>query len=152
MEFAEGLGGLDEGVGEGLVPVHVRAAGAELPRALFAQGCRQCRADQLGEHRPFDDVGFGGTLYGRDGLGPGGGQRARDHGEDDADQAAVAAPLEAADGTAAEFERGGPVACQKRDRGRPDQVGDCLTLLACFAAFQKVSCRSGYSPRCSGLK
>ena len=28
MEFAEGLGGLGEGVGEGLVPVHVRAAGA----------------------------------------------------------------------------------------------------------------------------
>ena len=35
-EFAEGLGGLGEGVGDGLVPVHVRAAGAQFPRALLA--------------------------------------------------------------------------------------------------------------------
>ena len=33
----EGLGGLGEGVGDGLVPVHVRAAGAQFPRALIAQ-------------------------------------------------------------------------------------------------------------------
>ncbi|MGN6176058.1 MAG: hypothetical protein ACTHPS_24385 [Streptosporangiaceae bacterium] len=35
FEFGEGLRGLGEGAGEGLVPVHVRAAGAKLPRALF---------------------------------------------------------------------------------------------------------------------
>jgi F0F1-type ATP synthase membrane subunit c/vacuolar-type H+-ATPase subunit K len=34
--FAEGLGGLGEGVGEGLVPLHVRAAGAEFPGPLLA--------------------------------------------------------------------------------------------------------------------
>jgi len=38
LEFAEGLGGLGEGVGEDLVPVHVRAACAQFPGALFAQG------------------------------------------------------------------------------------------------------------------
>lgn len=34
FEFAEGLGDLGEGVGDGLVPAHVRAAGVEFPRAL----------------------------------------------------------------------------------------------------------------------
>jgi hypothetical protein len=34
--FVKGLGGLGEGVSDGLVPVHVRAAGAELPGALIA--------------------------------------------------------------------------------------------------------------------
>ena len=38
LEFAEGLGGRAEGVGDGLVPVHVRAAGAQFLRPLFAQG------------------------------------------------------------------------------------------------------------------
>ena len=42
-EVVESLGGLGEGVGEGLVPVHVRALGAQFPRALFAQGCRDDR-------------------------------------------------------------------------------------------------------------
>ena len=37
LGFAEGLGGLGEGVGDGLVPVHVRAAGMQFPRALLAQ-------------------------------------------------------------------------------------------------------------------
>jgi hypothetical protein len=41
FEFAEGLGGLGEGVGKGLVPVHVRAAGAEFPGALVAEDRRQ---------------------------------------------------------------------------------------------------------------
>jgi hypothetical protein len=31
--LAEGLGGLGEGVGKGLIPAHVRAAGAEFRRA-----------------------------------------------------------------------------------------------------------------------
>jgi hypothetical protein len=34
--FAEGLGGLGEGVGDGLAPVHVRPASAELPYTLVA--------------------------------------------------------------------------------------------------------------------
>ena len=36
LEFAEGLSGLGEGVGDDLVPVHARAAGAQCPGALFA--------------------------------------------------------------------------------------------------------------------
>src|SRR5260370_2240279 len=48
FEFAEGLGGLGEGVGDGLVPVHVRAACALFPRAFLAQCCRQDRVGQLG--------------------------------------------------------------------------------------------------------
>ena len=47
MEFCGGLGGLRKGVGEGLVPIHVRAAGAEFPGALLAQGLRHDQADQL---------------------------------------------------------------------------------------------------------
>ena len=51
---------------------------------------------------------------------------------------AVTAPLEAADGAAAEFERGGLVADEKRDRGRPDEVDGALVAergaeLAAFA-------------------
>ncbi len=38
---------MSEGVGEGLVPAHARAAGAQTPRMLIAQGCRQGRADRL---------------------------------------------------------------------------------------------------------
>ena len=45
LAFVEGLGGLGEGVGDGLVPVHVRAAGAQFPRALFAEGSRYGRGD-----------------------------------------------------------------------------------------------------------
>ena len=52
--------------------------------------------------------GFGGALDDRGGIGPGGGECARDHVEDEGHPAAVfTAPLEAADGTAAELERGG---------------------------------------------
>ena len=36
LEFVEGLGGLAECVGEGLVPVHIGAAGTEFPRALLS--------------------------------------------------------------------------------------------------------------------
>jgi hypothetical protein len=36
-EFGEGLGDLGEGVGDGLVPVHASAAGAQVPGALFAR-------------------------------------------------------------------------------------------------------------------
>src|SRR6516165_11440890 len=49
IRFAEGLGGLGQSVNEGLVPVHVRAAGAQFPGALLAQGFRHGRADQLSE-------------------------------------------------------------------------------------------------------
>ena len=48
MGFGEGLRGLAEGVSNGLVPVHARAAGMQFPRALFADGRRDGRGDQLG--------------------------------------------------------------------------------------------------------
>jgi hypothetical protein len=38
-EFAEGLGGLGEGVGDGLVPVHVCAASAQLPGKATEPPC-----------------------------------------------------------------------------------------------------------------
>src|SRR5215831_8903389 len=83
LELVEGLGGMGEGVGEGLVPVHVRAAGAQFPGALLAQGGRHDRADQLNRpHRPAHE-GFGDALDDRGSLRPGGGQRARDDVEDD---------------------------------------------------------------------
>jgi hypothetical protein len=49
LEFVEGLGGLGKGVGDGLVPVHVGAAGAEFSRAPLAQSFRDDQADQLSE-------------------------------------------------------------------------------------------------------
>src|SRR6516164_6240463 len=102
FEISEGLGGLAQGVGDGLVPVHVRTAGAQFPGALLAQGRRYGRTDQLIGHRHLEDVGFGGALNGRGGLGPGGGQRARDPMEIETHQAAVAARLEGADDPVAE--------------------------------------------------
>jgi hypothetical protein len=51
LGFVECLRDLGEGVGEGLVPVHVRAAGAEFSRGLLAQGFRHDRADQPGRLR-----------------------------------------------------------------------------------------------------
>src|SRR5512132_3927765 len=51
LGFVEGLGGLSEGVGDGLVPVHVGAAGAEFARALLAQSFRDDQADQRSEIR-----------------------------------------------------------------------------------------------------
>ena len=58
--------------------------------------------------------------------------------EDDAHPEAATAPLEAAYGAAAEFERGGPVACEKRDPDRQDMVdkavvGERGAELAAFA-------------------
>src|SRR4029453_14683296 len=44
FEFVEGLGGLGKGVGDGLVPVHVGAAGAGFCPGLRARGFRP---DQL---------------------------------------------------------------------------------------------------------
>jgi hypothetical protein len=46
LEFVEGLGGLGKGVGDGLVPVHVGAAGAEFSRALPAQSFRHDQAER----------------------------------------------------------------------------------------------------------
>jgi hypothetical protein len=34
--FAEGQGGLGEGISEGLIPVHVRALGAKFPSTFLA--------------------------------------------------------------------------------------------------------------------
>ena len=45
FELVEDLGGLSEGVGDGLVPVHLRAAGAEFSRALLAQSFDDDQAD-----------------------------------------------------------------------------------------------------------
>src|SRR6516165_12101961 len=138
LELAEGLADLGEGVGEGLVPVHVRAAGAEFPGALLTQGCRHDRADQLSSPRRLADVGFGGAVDDRGGIWPGGGQRGRDDVEGEAHPLAVAAPLKAVDGTVAELEGSGLVAGEKRDPGRPDKVGAALVAergaeLAAFA-------------------
>ena len=76
LELAEGLGGLGEGVGKGLVPVHLRAVCAEFLRALIAQGLRHDQADQLSSRLRLGHVGFGGTQDDRGGFGPGGGKRA----------------------------------------------------------------------------
>src|SRR2546430_12621604 len=108
LEFVEGLGGLGEGVGDGLVPVHVRAAGAQFPGVLFTQGCRHGRVDLLSGPCRFEDVGFGGTQDDRGSIRPGCGERGREYVEGDAHPEAVTAPPKAADGTAAEVERGGP--------------------------------------------
>jgi hypothetical protein len=121
-EFVKGLGDLGEGVGDGLVPVHVRAVCAQFPRALFIQGCLRRRADGSGGVRRRDRVGVGGAVDDRGGSGLGFGERVRDYVEDDGHPEAVAAPLQAADGTAAEFERAGPVVREGRYRGSPDQV------------------------------
>src|SRR4249919_600983 len=102
-EVVEGLGGLGEGVDDGLVPVHVRPAGAQLLHVFIAQSYPRVHAWRC------DHVGFGGALDGRGGSGPGGGERARDHVEDEAHPEVVTAPPEAANGTAAELERGGLV-------------------------------------------
>jgi hypothetical protein len=50
LELVEGVGGLSESVGDGLVPVYVRTAGAEFARALLAQSFRHDQADR-GENR-----------------------------------------------------------------------------------------------------
>src|SRR5215475_14040845 len=84
FELAEALGGLGEGVGEGLVPAHVRAAGAQFPGALIAQRLLHDRADRLDKGRRLAYVGFGGTLGDRGSLRPGSDERARDHIEDQA--------------------------------------------------------------------
>jgi hypothetical protein len=49
-------------------------------------------------------------------------------------QAAVAASLEGADDLAAELQRGGLVAGQKRNRGRPDEVGGALVAARAIIA------------------
>ena len=126
MEFAEGLGGVGEGVGDGLVPVHARALSAAFPCALFAQNLRHDQTDHLGEYRRLDHAGFGGALDDRGGLRPRAGEGARDDVEDGAHLETVTAPLEAADGTAAELERAGLVAEEKRDRGGRDEVDGAL--------------------------
>jgi hypothetical protein len=73
FEFVEGVGGLSEGVGDGLVPVHVGAASAKFSRALHAQSFRDDQADQPSESRRLDHIGFGRALNDRGSLRPGGG-------------------------------------------------------------------------------
>ena len=51
LEFVEGLGGLSEGVGDGLVPVHLGTACAEFSRALLAESFRDDQAAQPSEIR-----------------------------------------------------------------------------------------------------
>jgi hypothetical protein len=109
VELVEGLGGLGKGVGDGLVPVHVGAAGAEFSRALLAQSFRDDQAEQPSDSRRLGHIGFGRALNDRGSLRLGGGKRSRDDEEEEAHQEAVTAPLDGADGTAAELEGGGPV-------------------------------------------
>jgi hypothetical protein len=76
---------LGEGIGDGLVPVHVRSAGAQFARALFAQGSRDSGGDQLRSPRRLDpQVGLRCAQDDRGILRLGGGKRARDHVEGDA--------------------------------------------------------------------
>jgi hypothetical protein len=104
---------------------------------LLAQSLRQDQADQLSELRRLAHVSFGGALDDRGRIRPGGDKRARDHVEDEA-HPETTAPLETANGTAAELERAGRVACEKRDPGGPDEVEGALIAerraeLAAFA-------------------
>jgi hypothetical protein len=66
---------------------------------------------------------LGGALDDCSGIGLGCGQHGCDHVEDEAHPDAVTAPLEAVDGAAAEFERGGLVADEERDRSRLTCIG-----------------------------
>jgi hypothetical protein len=126
LGFVEGLGGLGEGVGDGLVPVHVGAAGAEFSCALLAQSFHD-QADERSDSRRLGNIGFGGSLNDRGSIRlGGGGKRARDHVEGDAHQEAVTDPLEGADGTAAELEGGGPVVEEECDPDGPSVVEGVL--------------------------
>jgi hypothetical protein len=71
-------------------------AGAQFLHALIVQRYPRFQARRRGY------VGLGGALDGRGGSGPGGGERARDHVKDEAHPEAITAPLEAANGAAAE--------------------------------------------------
>jgi len=115
LEFAEGLGGLGEGVGDDLVPVHVRAAGVEFSRTFCAQRCRQQLAKLNNPVRRSDCVGLGGALDDRSRIGAGGGEHGCDHVEDEAHPDAVTPPLKAVDGAAAEFERPDPARSPAED-------------------------------------
>jgi hypothetical protein len=123
--FVEGLGGLGEGVAEGLVPVHVGAAGAEFSRALLAQSFRH-EADQLSDSRRLGHIGFDRALNDRGSLRLGVGKRARDDVEDGIYREAVTAPLEGLNSAAAELECGGPVVKEECDPGGQDQVEGAL--------------------------
>jgi len=120
------LGDLGDGVGDGLVQVHFRPPRAEFPCALITQGCRHDRGDQISSPLRLDYVGFGGTLDNRGSLRLSGSKRVRDHMEGDGHPEVVTAELQAPNGTAAEFERGAPVANESCDPGRPDEVAGLL--------------------------
>src|SRR5215203_4866626 len=144
FEFVEGLGGLGQGVGDGLVPVHVGTAAVEFSRALLAQSFRDDQADQPSESRRLDHIGFGRALNDRGSLRLGGGKCAADNEEDEAHQEALTAPLECADGTGAELKGGGPVVYEECDRGGPDQVEGAL--IAERRAELETLAQTGTSP------
>jgi hypothetical protein len=99
---------------------------ARSSRALLAQSFRDDQADQPSDSRRLGHIGFGCAPNDRGGLRLGSGKRARDDVEDEAHQDPVTAPLEGADGTAAELEGGGPVVYEKCDPGGPNVVDPAL--------------------------
>jgi hypothetical protein len=138
LEFVEGLGGLGKGVGDGLVPVHLGTAGAQFSRALLAQSFGDDQAEHSSDSRRLGHIGFGGALDDRGSLRLGGGKRARDEVEDPAHQEAATAPLEGADGTAAELEGGSPVLEEECDPGGPNEVEGAL-IADCRAELETLA-------------
>src|SRR5829696_146854 len=109
LGFVEGLCDLGKGVGDGLVPVHVGTACAEFSRALLAESFRYDQADRPNVIGRLGHIALGRTLNDRCNLRLGGGKGARDQVEHEDHHAAITAPLEGENGTAAELKGGGRV-------------------------------------------
>jgi hypothetical protein len=133
LKLGEGLGGLGQDVGEGLVAIHIGATGTEFSRALLAQSFGDDQADHPSDSRRLSHIGFGRALNHRGSLRLGGGKRARDDVEDEAHTEAVTGPLEAVNGTAAEFKCGGSVAREECDPDGPSQVEGAIKNTSNFA-------------------
>jgi hypothetical protein len=71
LEFVDGLCGLGEGVGDGLVAVHVGAECSQFPDARIAKDSCGGHACQ-GEQRRLSQTGFGGALDARGSIRPSG--------------------------------------------------------------------------------